>query len=79
MSDVFAAPLKFVFHKTLSLKEWKIPQSWKSAEVKSIFKKGDKNDTGHYRPVSLSALTSVVCKTFEGFIHDALTKQAHKD
>ena len=49
LSDVLAAPLKKLFDNTL--KEGKIPQSWKRAEVKPIFKKGDKNNPGNYRPV----------------------------
>ena len=69
LSDVLAAPLKILFDKTL--KEGKIPQSWERAEVKPIFKKGDKNNPGNYRPVRL---TSIVCKTIEGFIRDALSK-----
>ena len=68
--DVLAAPLKNLFDKSKTLKEGKIPQSWKRV-VKPIFKKGDKNNPGNYRPVSL---TSIVCKTFKGFIRDALSK-----
>ena len=39
--------------------------------MKPIFKKGNKLQAGNYRPVSL---TSVVCKIFEHFIRDGLTK-----
>ena len=45
----------------------KIPEGWKCAEVKPIFKKGDKSKPGNYRPVSL---TSIICKIFEGIIQD---------
>ena len=48
----------------------KLPQLWKSAEVRPIFKKGNKNSPGNYRPVSL---TAIVCKLFEGFIRDSLS------
>ena len=64
-----APPLKYLFDKTIS--EGKIPDAWKVAEVRPIFKKGDKKSPGNYRPVSL---TSVVCKVFEGFVRNALNK-----
>ena len=46
-----------------------IPSQWKNAEVRPIFKKGDKSNPENYRPVSL---TSVICKLFEKFIKEAL-------
>ena len=52
-----------------SLSEGKLPSAWKIAEVKPIFKKGDKSNPGNYRPVSL---TPIVCRIFESFIRDAL-------
>ena len=64
-----AVPLKILFDKTLE--SGSIPNAWKKAEVKPIFKKGSKLQAGNYRPVSL---TSVVCKIFEHFIRDGLTK-----
>ena len=69
LSNELAYPLKTLFD--ITLKEGKIPQKWKEAEVRPIFKKGCKSKPGNYRPVSL---TSVVCKTFEKFIRDALYK-----
>ena len=64
-----SVPLKILFDKTLACGS--IPSAWKKAEVKPIFKKGSKLQAGNYRPVSL---TSVVCKIFEHFIRDGLTK-----
>jgi len=64
-----AKPLVKLFN--LSLNSGVVPQAWKVAEVRPIFKKGDKKTPGNYRPVSL---TSIVCKLFEGFVRDALTK-----
>ena len=66
-SKVLAHPFTILFNKTLS--EGYIPDDWKSAEVRPIFKKGDKSQPGNYRPVSL---TSVVCKVMEGFIKKSL-------
>ena len=58
-----AVPLKLLFEKTLLL--GKLPKEWKNAEVRPIFKKGDKSDPGNYRPVRL---TSIVCKVIETII-----------
>ena len=63
----FAHPLRILFDKTL--KDGKLPDPWKEAQVSPIFKKGKKNAPGNYRPVSL---TSIICKVFETFIRDAL-------
>ena len=60
-------PLKILFDLTMTC--GKIPSSWKTAEVKPIFKKGDKTKPGNYCPVSL---TSIVCKIFEGLVRDQL-------
>ena len=60
-------PLKLILDKTM--KDHKLPNSWKSAELRSILKKGSKTIAGNYRPVSL---TSVVCKVFEKFVKNAL-------
>ena len=46
-----------------------LPQEWKVADVVPIYKKGDKDDPGNYRPVSL---TSVPCKVLEAIIKDQL-------
>ena len=67
LAEPLSLPLKLLFDATLA--QGKIPQKWKSAEVRPIFKKGDKSSADNYRPVSL---TSVVCKVFEKFIRDAM-------
>ena len=51
------------------MKFGRIPKAWKVAEVRPIFKKGDKTQPGNYRPV---ILTAIVCKLFESFFRDAL-------
>ena len=69
LSNSIAGPLKILFDKTLACGS--IPNTWKKAEVKPIFKKGSKLQAGNCRPVSL---TSMVSKIFEHFIRDGLTK-----
>ena len=66
-SKTLAKPLKILFDSTLV--NGCIPNEWKRAEVRPIFKKGDKSNPGNYRPVSL---TSVVCKIMEKFIKNSL-------
>ena len=66
-SKSLAKPLTILFNRTLS--EGCIPEDWKLAEVRPIFKKGDKTQPGNYRPVSL---TSVICKIMESFIKKSL-------
>ena len=56
-------PLTMIFNK--SLKEGVVSNSWKEAEVVSIFKKGNRDDPGHYRPVSL---TSVCGKIMDNIV-----------
>ena len=43
----------------LSLKEGVVPFEWKKANIIQLFKKGLRNKSENYRPVSL---TSVICK-----------------
>ena len=49
----------------LSLEEGIVPSEWKKANITHIFKKGWKNNSEHYRIVSL---TSVVCKLLDTLI-----------
>ena len=42
---------------------------WKTANVSSIFKEGDRSDPSNYRPISL---TCVACKIMESIIKDAV-------
>ena len=65
LSEIISKPLSLIMQK--SLDEGILPQDWKDAHVCPIFKKGKKNLTTNYRPVSL---TSVVCKVMESIIKD---------
>ena len=56
-------PLHIVMQE--SLKQGKLPESWKRADIVPLFKKGNRQDPLNYRPVSL---TSVVCKIMEKLI-----------
>ena len=62
-ADQLSSPLRILF--CTSLKEGKIPESWKEANVTPIFKKGAKSKVENYRPISL---TSVCCKLLERLV-----------
>ena len=49
----------------LSLKEGVVPFEWKEANIIPLFKKGSRNKSVNYRPVSL---TSVICELLERLI-----------
>ena len=52
-----------------------IPEDWKIANVIPIFKKGDRDKCGNYRPVSL---TSIVCKILESILRDRINNHLMK-
>lgn len=66
-SEEISLPLLLLFNKSLS--EGQVPREWKTAEVTAIFKKGERNSPGNYRPVSL---TCIACKVLESLITDQL-------
>ena len=51
----------------MSIKEGVVPFEWKEANIIPLFKKGSKNKSENYGPVSL---TSVICKLLERLIKD---------
>ena len=63
--EQISIPLARVFN--LSLKEAVVPFEWKEANIIPLFKKGSRNKSENYRPVSL---TSVICKLLERLIKD---------
>ena len=72
-ADSIAHPLSMIFTK--SYKEGRVPTDWKEANITPIFKKGNRNDPGNFRPVSL---TSVVCKTMESIMKDSILRQVEE-
>ena len=63
--EQISIPLARVFN--LSLKEGVVPFEWREANIIPLFKKGSRNKSENYRPVSL---TSVICKLLERLIKD---------
>ena len=64
-----AKPLYIIFKK--SLKSGQLPSNFKNANIFPIFKKGNRNSPGNFRPVSI---TSVSCKILESIIRDNMTQ-----
>ena len=63
--EQISKPLAHVFN--MSLQEGIVPVEWKVANIIALFKKGSRNKSVNYRPVSL---TSVICKLLETIIRD---------
>ncbi|KFV01272.1 hypothetical protein N339_12285, partial [Pterocles gutturalis] len=54
LADEVAKPLSIIFRKLWQSNE--VPTDWKRENINSIFKKGNKEDPGNYRLVSLSSV-----------------------
>ena len=67
LRHVLCKPLTKFFN--LSMRTSTFPMKWKEANVTALFKKGNKNLTENYRPVSL---TSTVCKIMESLVKKEL-------
>ena len=63
--EQISTPLAHVFN--MSLQEGIVPLQWKEANIIPLFKKGSRNKSVNYRPVSL---TSVICKLLETIIRN---------
>ena len=57
--------LNIIFN--LSLSEGEFPSDWKNAKVSPIFKSGDKEECGNYRPISV---LSAISKIFEKIVFE---------
>ena len=62
-------PVCRLFEK--SLREGRVPEDWRRANVVPIYKAGDRGRAMNYRPVSL---TCQLCKVFEKLVRDELVE-----
>jgi len=74
LADVIA-PVVTLIYKA-SLKQGKVPDIWKEANVTPVFKKGEKYKAVNYRPVSL---TCILCKQMEHIIASQLMNYLNKN
>ncbi|GAB0210119.1 protein NYNRIN-like [Grus japonensis] len=58
LADIIARPLSTIFER--SWKTGEVPEDWRKANVTLVFKKGKKEDSGNYRPVSLISIPGKV-------------------
>jgi len=68
LAEEMVKPLSIICQQSWLTGE--VPDEWRLATVTPIYKKGQKEDTGNYRPVSL---TLVLGKIMEQFILSAFT------
>ncbi|KAK4826240.1 hypothetical protein QYF61_006592, partial [Mycteria americana] len=69
LAEVLTKPLSILYQQSWLTGE--VPIEWRLANVTPIYKKGQKEDPGNYRPVSL---TSVLGKVMEQIILRAITR-----
>ena len=64
-AEILSPSLSAIFNRSLSLGIY--PDDWQMARVLPIFKSGDKDDIGNYRPISI---ISAIAKVFGRLVHD---------
>ncbi|KAK4806707.1 LOW QUALITY PROTEIN: hypothetical protein QYF61_027708 [Mycteria americana] len=69
LAEVLTKPLSILYQQSWLTRE--VPVDWRLTNVTPIYKKGQKEDLGNYRPVSL---TSVVRMVMEQIILSAITR-----
>ena len=67
--DEILAPVCMLFEK--SLREGKVLEDWRRANVVPVYKAGDRGKAKNYRPVSL---TCQLCKVIERLVKDELVE-----
>ena len=65
--EVISLPLTIIF-KT-SIAHGKLPDEWKNANVTALYKKGNRQIPGNYRPVSL---TCIACNVLETIVREQI-------
>lgn len=68
VADIIARPLSHIFNICLSTGTF--PAAVRTAKITVIYKKGDKNNLGNYRPISI---LPVLSKAFEKLLHSRLS------
>ncbi|KAK4826432.1 LOW QUALITY PROTEIN: hypothetical protein QYF61_009129 [Mycteria americana] len=74
LAEELTKPLSIIYQQSWLTGE--VPADWRLANVTPIFKKGQKEDPGNYRPVSL---TSVPGKLMEQIILSAITRHVENN
>ena len=69
IAHIIASPLTHIINRSFA--EGIIPYQWKIARVTPIFKSGDNNTLGNYRPISV---ISVIGKIMEKIVHNQVQK-----
>ena len=73
-ADILAYPLSVLFNTSMS--SGVVPEDWKLANIKPIFKKGTRASASNYRPISL---TSVACRIMERCIKSDLMRHLEEN